>query len=478
MSVLDQSFSAKNFEVIFNMLNRMGKMKITKMSEDYQKTITDIKETRDKMRILRRKKNIDWTAYEKDDYELYDEILIELGLKKTDALCANMQKIADEVNRTGFRFTMSKHIYEAHDEFTIDTTNLSADYAIYQLQHNLKKTFKVEMTSRHDIMLSIKRLLNTKTPLYIIRTDVSSFFESIPQDKLFRKINDNSLLSYKSKSFIGAIIQDFEKTKDTKKIPKGVGIPRGVGISSYLSEIYMQDIDRQIKSRKEVIFYVRYVDDIFMIMSSIHPNENIEKYYSELGNIFINNGLNLKNATDTKCKLIDYVKLKPINCEFEYLGYLIKLFYDTENKKLNTKYGLSKNKKDKIIARIDKAFFHFENLSKVNIKQARKDLLDSLRLITGNVHLHNSKSGVKVGLYYNNDLLDDIGLKDLHSLTCKLHHKFINVHTNTFLDTIQKEAFVKKLQKRINKIDLRTCWECKKMYNFPVSRITEIMKWL
>ena len=32
MSVLDQSFSAKNFEVIFNMLNRMGKMKITNLS--------------------------------------------------------------------------------------------------------------------------------------------------------------------------------------------------------------------------------------------------------------------------------------------------------------------------------------------------------------------------------------------------------------------------------------------------------------
>lgn len=45
MAILDQSFSAQNFEVIFNMLNRKGKVDITRMSTDYQQAVADMKNT-------------------------------------------------------------------------------------------------------------------------------------------------------------------------------------------------------------------------------------------------------------------------------------------------------------------------------------------------------------------------------------------------------------------------------------------------
>lgn len=41
--MLDQSFSAHNFEVIFTMENRKGHIDITMMSQAYQDVLTEIK---------------------------------------------------------------------------------------------------------------------------------------------------------------------------------------------------------------------------------------------------------------------------------------------------------------------------------------------------------------------------------------------------------------------------------------------------
>ena len=68
------------------------------------------------------------------------------------------------------------------------------------------------------------------------------------------------------------------------KIKKGLGVPRGIGISSLLSEIYMRDLDDCIKKRPEVIFYARYVDDIFILLSQLPQGKNIstiEDYYNK-----------------------------------------------------------------------------------------------------------------------------------------------------------------------------------------------------
>ena len=40
--MLDQSFSAKNFETIFTILNRQGKVEIDSMSEGYRAIVEEI----------------------------------------------------------------------------------------------------------------------------------------------------------------------------------------------------------------------------------------------------------------------------------------------------------------------------------------------------------------------------------------------------------------------------------------------------
>ncbi len=476
MPTLDQSFSSQNFGMIFNLMNRKGKIDITKMSEDYQSVVIEIKNLRAQINELKKRKEITWSHDDKSNFDLWNEKLSKLGKSKIKALDANLEKIACDVNRRDFRFSMSKHFFGEHEEFTIDSSELSAFYAIRQLQYNMKRTFKVEMANRHTIMSSLKKLLNMKMPIYIIRTDVSGFFESIPQNRMLTKINENTLLSYKSKAFIKGIIQEYEVIKDTTLVDSGKGIPRGIGISSMLSEIYMKDIDNSIRNRKEVIYYVRYVDDIFMIMTSIGLYASLEKYYLALSVKFAEYGLTLKSIGNDKCQLIDWVNHRR-SVLFDYLGYSLS-FSCGKGNALVTKFGLSSKKKDNLLKRIDSAYKHFENYSKINIKQARRDLLDALAIITGNIRLNNSKSGVKVGLYYNNDLIDEESLKDLDNITKRLHDNPISVYYAAFRSDMEKNDFMAKLHNRINKIDLAENWKSKRMYDFSVKRVTEIMKWL
>lgn len=472
--MLDQSFSAKNFETIFTLLNRQGKVEIDAMSEDYRAIVEEIHAVNEEIKLLCRKKKALRTEDEVSRLSELQESLSSLRYKKSETLIAHMEALADEVNSRLFAFNISTSVFDGKEEFMLDDS-LAASYAMKQLQHNIKRTFKIEMTGRHQILSSIKRLLNVKMPIYIIRTDISGFFESIPQERLLKKVLDNSLLSYKSKAFIKGIIDEYERIKDTTLVAPRVGVPRGIGISSILSEIYMKDIDNRLRSRREVIYYTRYVDDIFMIMTSLEDYKTIDDYYAALEVMFSEYGLSLKPKTDAKCQLVIYSPKEMFTpVSFDYLGY--KLNMSVVNKILITSYTLSDKKKTRIDKRINNAFAHFENLSKVDIKAARKDLIDSLNFITGNFRLSNAKHYAKVGLYYNNDLLDEIS--ELDSYTSTLHAHPINPHAGSFRTVVERQAYIDALKAKIDKIDFKARWENKTMYDFSIARISEISIWL
>ena len=187
--------------------------------------------------------------------------------------------------------------------------------------------------------------------------------------------------------------------------------------------------------------------------------------------------LELQPRNSKKCQLLDTSNLS--NAEenkIEYLGYKLLLKPLDDKKSLTAEYCLTSKKYNKIQTRINKAFLHFTLLSIHDIKRARRDLLDALNYITGNFRLSNSKSHAKVGLYYTNDLLDN--LSDLKSLTEYLHKHKINPYDKNFSTPSEKQQFIKSLQDRINKIDLEQRWRDRKMFDFPLSRIKEISKWL
>ena len=86
----------------------------------------------------------------------------------------------------------------------------------------------------------------------------------------------------------------------------------------------------------------------------------------------------------------------------DYLGYNIQFGTGA------VKTQLTSNKIDKYRKRIKDAFDHYNNLSKVDEKAARRTLVKRIRFLTGNTRLTNNKKNILVGIYYSNNHLTEL----------------------------------------------------------------------
>ena len=476
--MFDQTFSAANFEAIFEIELRKGLVDFNQMPQQYRDAATNVKAVRAELALLRKKKRATWNKTEVEDYEFWrEELKIRLA-DKEEALKKDMEALSVAANMNGFGFQLTSQMYGGKQYFEVDKAYRVQHFAMKCLQRNLVKAFSVEMVNRHTVMANLKLMLNNNLPIYIIRTDIQHFFESIPQDRLMSLIERNSILSNKSKGLIKNIMAGYEGIKDKRLVPAGKGVPRGIGISSALSEVYLDELDKRIKERKEVIFYVRYVDDIFIILSDMPHGFSLASYYQALENQFYEYGLDLQPVGSGKCQLLDYytpVNGRPKNDSLTYLGYCLYINKDVRNRR-STKFGMSDQRKQRFKSRVDNVFDRFKLELKYDIKQAKRDLNDGLNLITGNIRLSKAKEGVKVGFYYNNDLLDVD--QDFVELENYLHSKHVRVPDNLFIDPADKRAFVKKRKDFINSIRLKDRWKEKKTFDIGVGRLKEIRKWL
>ena len=283
-------------------------------------------------------------------------------------------------------------------------TNKQNALSIYlidkQIQSNLQIAFKFRMNNHTKIISQMLALLNDDMPKHIYRTDIKDFFESIPHDKLKGKISKNAKLDTFSKNVIFNILDQYSNI-----VQADVGIPRGIGLSSCLAEIYLLDLDYQMRFNQKVFFYSRFVDDIVVFaMESI--KEDIENSIRDIG---------LTNNQDkTKVKH----KTKDRNASFEFLGY----HFNANGSR--ARIEMSKKKIEKIKYRISRAVKDY-NLKAKNKKSnseamAWRLLNQRLRFLTGNTSLANVKSSVFVGIYYSNLFLSNnsSSLKKLDAILC------------------------------------------------------------
>lgn len=473
--MFDQSFSAENYLTIFQEENRKGHIAFDDMPEPYRNIVVQIKTMKSKANDITQKKKSNRTEEETTELAGLKSLIRDKQEERDKELYKELGEYAKIANNKNFTFPIT-HFEDNNGKqiFTIDTKYWEYFYAIKNLQRILKGLFNVRPANKHQIMSNIKLLLNTTMPFYLIRTDITGFFESIPQQALLEKINANNLVNNKTKGMIRGILTEFNKQKDSNKINADCGVPRGIGISSYLSEIYLHDIDQCIKNRKEVIFYARYVDDILIILAGLPNNQTISEYYKSLKNLFVKYGLEIKNNApeEDKCKLINFYN-STAKQQFTYLGYKITI---SKTNISMAEFGMSDRKLEKIKHKIDAAFTHFEQTSIIDIKQAKRDLIDSLNLISGNYRLTKSKERVKAGLFFGNDLLTDS--KDLDHLTDYLSAKFVMPYANVLKGSTDRQKYIKSIQRKIKSINFKQRWDDHIMFKFSPKRLAEISDWL
>ncbi|MFM4982075.1 RNA-directed DNA polymerase [Aeromonas caviae] len=131
-------------------------------------------------------------------------------------------------------------------------------------------------------------------PKIIIRTDISSFYESISHDLLKLTLERHGHLSLSTKRIINETLKFY-----TIETGSSRGLPRGIGISAYLSEVFMIDIDDEILKLPHIIYYKRYVDDIIAIFSPpIKIDETL--LMQDIERIINNHKLTLKEGANKR----------------------------------------------------------------------------------------------------------------------------------------------------------------------------------
>lgn len=506
--MLDQSFSFENFRIILDVENRKGKyLENDKLFVDddifrESREITDKKIELNKLITLEFKKLPKKNLRKKEDYKIIDELYLEKENLEKDreiALEKILIELSQKTNIDNYKIEIKKGQIKYGSQLYTVENKPEHFFVLKQLQRNIYKTFKVKQASRKNIISQLKLILDDNFPKIIIRTDIESFYETIPHKELLSKIDENSLLSYPSKKIIKDILNQYWKIliiDGVKNInDERVGLPRGIGISAYLSELYMRSFDKKIATYSNVTYYCRYVDDIIIVITPENRNENksILNYKTELKNIVTKSTmLNINSSKTSFTDLRKENKERKISKDYEltYLGYKFIIGYKkkTNDKKLSSEniplkliknqdkfktyndkigtnpslYSLNLLKQipieyiekkplrilmsdDKFERYIKKIKSSFEDFKAEKIKHTtnhngiNRILLQRIRFLTNNFQLLRRKDNVFVGVYYSNEFINDFtNLSELD--------KILQLEI-TGIKAIGKDSLIDKLQK-------------------------------
>ena len=460
---MKQLFSLDNFLKIYNYENRQGTFSDKIISDDLYKISLKILDINVQIKQEKKKKNTNKVK------ELYDYKKIILKTKDI-ALQEGLLKITNNIKQNDFQFNFNNFLL---NDKTVYTLHQSPEvfFILKKLQYNIKHSFKVKQANRYEITNQVKNILNNNFPKYIIRTDIKNFYESIPHDKLKKKIYENNILSNFSKRLVTKILKDFKNYSGLNQ-----GIPRGIGISAYLSELYMKDIDSNIKSLPNVTYYARYVDDIIIMLT---PNKQRKKsnYLQQIEKIIQKEDLEL-NSDKTQEFDLTLPSKKEIDSKkftLEFLGY--KYFFNNIQKENKNKLiiGLSDKKKKKYINKIRLAFKDYVKNSKYNEKKARKLLVWRIRYLTENTRLLNAKKDILIGINFSNPLLS-------RYIDLKLLDKMLYCHIDmiTCYPKLNKDygghIYIEKLRDRLRKFSFEKGFKEKRFCKFTRKQLEEIIK--
>lgn len=455
--MFDQSFSADNFRKIFDYENRKGVYLASSFFPDAHEKSRKIKQCNDGLRGLKKP-----TDTEKLD--AYNQKKQELTEKKA-ALEQEKEQILEDAFKTVSDIATQKNFSLSLEEKDINgkkiyiTANSAADYsglakekrlnlaaqffALKQTQINISKLYKVKQADRYNIVCQLREALRGRFPKYIIRTDISGFYESIPRAALIKKINEDNLLTYNSKKVIKQILYEYGILSGQNL----KGIPRGVGISAYLSELYMRKLDEEMLKSPSILYYARYVDDIIIVYTNSNPSIKSLRVFSKS---IIEKGLK-RNRQKTSLTKVSGSTAHTI----DYLGYTFK--FGTGDVRVN----ITKSKVERYKSKIDLSFSDYEKNSKYNEKKARRLLIKRIKFLTGNTRLIGNKKNIRVGIYFSNKILTDHSY--LKAMDCYLAHKTSSLNKERVKNRLSNLSFQKGFDEKVfykfSKTDLENIME-------------------
>lgn len=396
----NQSFVLKNFLKIFYIENKKGKYlegryfpNVAKKSE-YIKRINKILKDRYGTKPKNDKNRIFWN----DKKAVVQE-------QRAQELEKSLSDIVEKIHSGNVNLDLRNSV-KVSDKQTYQMVDDGVNYFLNkQIQRNFKETFNITITSRDNAIERTVCALRGGVEKYVIKADIKSFYENIDRDILKLKLYKTPDLSFTTKRFTRKILHNYYDMN-----PQGEkGVPRGIGISAYLAELYLQSFDAKIRAMENLVFYMRYVDDIICIFS-VEPKVLPEEYYLGKINSFLS--CEKLELNEDKCQ-----ETKSSHGYFDYLGYKFKYHGDSVELSITT------NKIERIKERIILCFKDYKN-----VKNDNKLLIKRILFLASNTKLLNSKKSVLTGIYFNNKHISStnspfIGLDQFyqHQINTLLH---------------------------------------------------------
>lgn len=443
--MLDQMFTAENFRRIYDAENRKGADLATRYFPTLEPFTLSIRNKVQEIRDLRKSES----TFKASDFEarlltLKSE-LTALKADKSSAIDALMDEISHRVLKPSFKIDLSQKIGpKGKAVFCIDEEP-ETFFVIKQIQRNIHRIYGVKQASRHDLVCQLRDMLVSKFPFELVRTDISSFYESIDRKRLLEKLERDQLLSSASKKYIKQVLDSYGLISG-----KPTGVPRGVGISAYLAELYLRPVDKTIRAIPGLVLYCRFVDDIVAVFARPPAGKSLGSFKQLINETLSDNGLALNEEKTSEFNLADANPKK-----FEYLGYRFYL------KQELFEISPSAAKVMKYRSRMNAAFADYWREKPVNSKKAFRKLVGRIKFLTGNTRLSNSKSRAATGIYFNNPLVTDLS-----------SFKLLDGQLKRRIGELKRSS----LQKKIRKLKFTTGFEQRRYHNFSTRELQMIVR--
>lgn len=117
-----------------------------------------------------------------------------LGKNRSDYL-NSLEKVSEVVLKDSFTFSIFSRSIRAGKP-VYSTTNHIDEFVVRKLNDNVRRIYGVKQSNREEIIQQVILLLQEKVPLFLLRLDVKSFYESIDRNAQLKIINDSPDLAY------------------------------------------------------------------------------------------------------------------------------------------------------------------------------------------------------------------------------------------------------------------------------------------
>ena len=443
--MLDQMFTAENFRRIYDMENRKG----LDLAERYFPTLEPLTlSVRDKVQDIRDYRALEATVPADVFAATLATLKAELATLKSNKSAAVddlMDEISQRVLKPSFKIELSQKTGPKNKPVFCIDAEPETFFVIKQLQWNIHHIYGVKQANRHDLVCQLRDLLGSRFPFELVRTDISSFYESVDRKRLTEKLDRDQLLSPASKKYIKQVLGSYSKVSGAV-----IGIPRGVGISAYLAELYLRPVDRAIKAIPGLVLYCRFVDDIVAVFARPPAGNNLGSFKDLILAVFSENALNHNPTKTNEFALSDGAPKK-----FEYLGYRFRLKQGT------FEISPSAAKVSKYRRRMDAAFAAYWREKPVDPKGAFRRLVGRIKFLTGNTRLSNNKSRVATGIYFNNSIATDLS-----------SFAILDKRLKTQIAKLKRTS----LQKQLKKLKFTTGFEQRRYHNFSTRELQNIVR--